>query len=111
MVRKITLKKPIQLEPGKTVHIRINYINLPKRHSFIITATHPATIHTVLNNNTPKIAILTNPTKKRLKLNKNIRLKTIHKYINTTYIITNIIKIFIVMTTASSIFSDFFSTV
>ncbi len=66
------LKEPIQFEPGKTIYIQINYTSLFKRHSFIITAIYPIAIYTVLDNNTFKIAILTNPTKKRLEFNKNI---------------------------------------
>ncbi|SRR6266566_5624958 len=72
MVRKMTLRKPIQLESGETVYIRINYTGLPKRHSFIITATYLTVVYTVLDNNIPKIAILTNSIKKRLEFNKNI---------------------------------------
>src|SRR6266699_4155673 len=94
MVRKVTLKEPIQLEPGKTVHIRINYTGLPKGRSFVITATYPVVAYTVLDNNTPKIAILANPTKKRLELNKNIRLKIIYKYIDIVYIMIDISKVF-----------------
>ncbi len=72
---------------------------------------YPAAIYIVLNNNIFKIIIFTNPNKKYLEFNKNIRLETIYKYIDITYIITNIIKIFTIMATTSSIFSDLFSTV
>ncbi len=111
MVRKVTLREPIQLEPGETVHIQINYTNLPKGRSFVMTATHLAVAHAVLDNNIPKIAILANPTKKRLELSKNIRLGTIHKCVDTTYIIADISKAFVVMATASSVLSDLFSAV
>ncbi len=111
MVQKMTLKEPIQFEPRKIVYIRINYIDLPKRCSFIITAIYLAATHIVLDNNTLKIAILANSTKKRLELNKNTRLKTIYKYINTIYIITNIIKTFITIAIVSSILSNLFSIV
>src|SRR6266566_5697462 len=104
MVRKMTLKKSIQFESKKTIYIQINYINLFKRHLFVMTAIYPAVVYTVLNSNIPKIAILMNPIKKCLEFNKNIQLKTIYKYIDTTYIITDIIKIFIIMTIISSVF-------
>ncbi len=107
----MTLKKPIQFEPGEIIYIQINYISLLKRHSFIITTIYLTAIYTVLNNNIPKITILTNPIKKRLEFNKNIRLKTIYKYIDTIYIITNIIKTFAIMAITSSILLDPFSAV
>ncbi len=72
MVRKMTLKEPIQFESGKIVYMRINYIGLFKRRSFIITAIYLTVIYTVLDNNTLKIVILTNPIKKYLEFNKNI---------------------------------------
>ena len=107
----MTLKEPIQLEPGKTVHIRINYIGLFKRRSFVMTAIYPAATYTVLDSNILKIVILTNLIKKHLELNKNIQLETIYKCVDITYIITDIIKVFVVITTTSSVFSDPFSTV
>ncbi len=72
MVRKMTLKEPIQFEPGKIVYIWVNYIGLFKRRSFVITAIYSAVVYTVLDNNTSKIVILMNPIKKRLEFNKNI---------------------------------------
>jgi|SRR6266566_6552304 len=105
----MTLKKPIQFELREIVYIRINYIGLLKRCSFVITATYPAVVHTVLNNNTPKIVILANSTKKCLELNKNIRLKTIYKCIDIVYIMTDITKAFAIIITTFSILSDLFS--
>ncbi len=105
------LRESIQFELGETVHMRINYIGLSKKRSFIITAIYPAVVYTVLNNNIPKIAILTNPTKKRLELSKNIRLKIIHKCTNTAYIIVDISKAFAIMATTSFVLSDLFFTV
>ena len=92
------LKEFIQFEPKETIYIRINYIGLFKRRSFVITTTYLAVVYTVLNNNILKIAILANSIKKRLELSKNIRLKTIYKYIDITYIITDIIKAFVAVT-------------
>src|SRR6266566_1562197 len=106
MVQKVTLKEPIQFEPRETVHIRVNYTDLPKRRSFVMTTIYPAAVYTVLDSKIPKIAILANPTKKRLELNKNIQLGTIYKYVDTTYIIADISKVFVVMATTSSILSD-----
>ncbi len=111
MVQKITLKKPIQLESGEIVHIRINYTGLFKKRSFVITTIYLAVVHIVLDNNIFKIIILTNSTKKYLEFNKNIRLGTIYKYINITYIIIDIFNAFVVVATISFILSDPFSTV
>jgi len=66
------LKEPIQLEPGETVHMRVNYTGLPKGRSFVMMAMHLAVVHTVLDSKTPRIVILANPTKKRLEFSKNI---------------------------------------
>src|SRR6266566_1933700 len=105
MVRKVILREPIQLEPRETVHIQVNYIGLFKRRSFSMITTYLAVVYTVLDNNIPRIAIFTNPIKKCLEFSKNIWLKTIYKYIDTIYIITDIIKILAVVVTAYSVFS------
>ena len=105
------LREPIQLEPRETVHIQVNYIGLFKRRSFIMITTYLAVVYTVLDNNIPRIAILMNLTKKRLEFSKNIRLEIIYKCIDIVYIITDITKAFVVVATASSMFSDLFSTV
>ena len=68
----MTLKKLIQLEPKETIHIQINYINLLKRYSFVITTIYPTVVYTILDNNTLKIVIFINSIKKRFELNKNI---------------------------------------
>jgi len=105
------LKEPIQFEPRETIHMRINYIGLLKRRSFVITAIYLAAIYAVLDSNTPKIAILTNLTKKCLEFNKNIRLGTIYKYVDIVYIIVDISKAFIIVAIAFSVFSDLFFAV
>ena len=66
------LKESIQFEPGKIVHMQINYIDLFKGRSFVIIAIYSAVVYTVLDSNILKIVILTNPIKKCLELNKNI---------------------------------------
>ncbi len=105
------LKESIQFKPRETIHIQINYTGLSKGCSFVITTIYPTVIYTILDNNTLKIVILANPIKKRLEFNKNIQLGTIYKYINTMYIIIDIIKAFVIITTTYSIFSNPFSTV
>ena len=67
--------------------------------------------YTVLDNNISRIAIFANPIKKCLEFSKNIRLETIYKYVDIIYIIIDIIKIFVAIAIASSVFSDLFSTV
>ncbi len=91
--------------------MRINYIGLFKERSFIMMAIYLAVVYMVLNNNISKIAILTNPIKKCFEFNKNIRLGTIYECVDTMYIITDIIKAFVVMTTISSVLLNLFSTV
>ncbi len=91
--------------------MRVNYIGLPKRRSFVITATYPAVTHMVLDNKTPRIAILANLTKKCLEFSKNIWLGTIYKCVDTVYIMADISKAFVIVTTASSVLSDPFSAV
>jgi len=105
------LKEFIQFESGETVYIWVNYIGLSKGCSFVITAIYPAVVYIVLDNNTLKIAIFINLIKKRFEFNKNIRLKTIYKYIDTMYIIMDIIKIFVIMTITSSILLNLFSAI
>ena len=111
MIWKITLKKPIQFESREIVYLQINYIGLFKRCLFVIMVIYLVVVYMVLDNNIFKIAILTNSTKKHFELNKNIQLGTIYKYIDTTYIMIDIIKAFVVVTTAFFIFSDLFSTI
>ena len=72
---------------------------------------YPVVVYTVLDNNIFKIAIFANLIKKCLKFNKNIRLKTIYKYIDIMYIITDIIKAFVIVAIAFSILLDLFSIV
>ena len=72
---------------------------------------YPAVAYVVLDSNTLRIAIFTNSIKKRLEFNKNIQLKIIYKCVDTTYIITDIFKAFVVVAIASSILSDPFSVV
>ena len=82
-----------------------------KGRSFVITAIYPTVVYTVLDNNTFKIVILINPTKKCLEFNKNIWLKTIYKCVDTAYIIIDIIKVFVIVATTFSILLDLFSIV
>ncbi len=105
------LRESIQFKSGEIVYIQVNYIGLLKGCSFVITAIYPAAVYTVLDNNISKIAILANPTKKCLKFNKNIRLEIIYKCVDTVYIMMDIIKAFVAMITASSVFLDLFFTV
>ncbi len=105
------LKEFIQFESGETVYIWVNYIGLFKGRLFVITAIYPAVAYVVLDNNIPRIAILMNLTKKRLEFSKNIRLEIIYKCVDIVYIMTDITKAFVVVATASSMFSDLFSTV
>jgi hypothetical protein len=80
----------------------MNYIGLPKGRSFMMIANYPATSNAILDSGTLRLAILANLTKKPLKINKDIRIGTIHKYADTVYIFIDIIYMFAVLTTASN---------
>src|SRR6266566_4201281 len=72
------------------------------------------TIHLVINNvildsGIPRIVILINSIVKLLKINKGTRLGIIYKYADIAYILTNVIRTFIALTTASSIINEPFS--
>jgi hypothetical protein len=56
-----------------------------------MTANHPAASSAILDSGTPRLAILANPTKKPLKINKNTRIGTIYKCIDTVYILIDVI--------------------
>ena len=90
----------------KTVHIHIDYTNLPKNHFFIITTTHPTIFNTIINSIIPRITIFVNPTDKPLEIYKGIRLNTIYKFAETTYFLTNTSKVTTTLTVAITIFTE-----
>jgi len=62
-------------------------------------------LNAILNSIILKIAILVNPIKKVLKIDKNIYIATIHKYVDTTYLIIGNPGIFAVLITTSAVIS------
>ncbi len=65
-------------------------------------AIHSAAINIMVDCKTLKIVILINLTKKILKVIKRVRLSTIHECIDVVYIITDMFKVFIVLTTIAA---------
>ena len=102
MVRKVTFREKVTLQVGETIYICVNYIGLPKGHSFIMIANHPVASNTILDSGTPRLVILANPIKKPLKINKGTRIGTIHECADTAYILTDIIYVFAVLATVPS---------
>ena len=72
IVKKVTLRSKIVLQPKETIHVRIDYTGLPKSRSFIITRIYPTVLNIILDFTTFKITILINFTKKVLKIDKSI---------------------------------------
>ena len=93
------LREKVTLQVEETIHIRINYIGLPKGRSFIMITNHPVASSAILDSGTPRFVILANPTKKPLKISKDTRIGTIHEYIDTVYILTDVIRTFAVLAT------------
>ncbi len=50
MIYKITFKQTICFQLGETIHIRINYINLPKERFFIMITTHLVAINIIIDS-------------------------------------------------------------
>jgi hypothetical protein len=69
----------------------------------MMIANYPATSSTILDLGTPRLTILANPTKKLLKINKDTRIGTIHEYVNTVYILTDITRALVILATTSNI--------
>ncbi len=111
IVQKMILYGEIILQLEKIIHIRIDYTGLSKDRSFIIIEVYPTTSNTILDSITSKIAILVNPTKRALKINKSIYNATIHEYVNTTYLIVNSSEIFAVLTAVSAAISKLLSLI
>ncbi len=106
MVYRMTFCKEITLYLRKTIYIRMNYIGLPLKRDFIIIKTHLTISNTILNIKTPKITILTNPTKKTLKIGQKTHLNTIHKYADITFIFIDTIYIFVTLSITTTTTSN-----
>ncbi len=72
IVQKVILYSEIIFQLGEIIYIRIDYIDLSKGRSFIITEVYPIASNIILNSTTFKIAILTNLMKRVLKIDKSI---------------------------------------
>lgn len=79
VVRKVTLARAITLKPGQTAHVAVSYVDLPKDRAFNFTSSHPTAMNAVLDAKVPKMMVLHNPGNKDIKVNRNVRLGTIHE--------------------------------
>lgn len=102
-MRKVTLACSVILKLKEIAHIAVYYINLPKDRPFSFISSHPAAINTILNSKVPKIMVLHNPNSKPIKINKRIRLGTIHDYKDTAYFIANFDGVIKALVIASAI--------
>ena len=107
----MTLYSEIILQLGETVYARVDYTGLSKGRSFIMIEIYPTASNAILDSTTPRIAILANPTKKALKIDKGIYIATIHEYTDTTYLIVGNLGMFAALTTASTAISKPLSSV
>ncbi len=111
IVRKMILYSEIILQLEKIVYIWVDYIGLPKGRSFIMIEIYSIISNVILDFIILKIAILVNLIKKVLKINKDIYIITIHKYIDTIYLIIGSSGMFIILTAVSTTISKFLSFV
>ncbi len=89
--------------------MRVDYISLSKSRSFIIIKIYLIISNIILDSMISKIAILTNLIKKTLKIDKNIYIITIYKYIDTIYLIIGNLRMFAILTVISTAISEFLS--
>src|SRR6266699_4387567 len=89
IVRKITLRGKIVLQPEETIYAQVDYIGLSKGRSFIMTRIYPTASNAILDSTTFRIAILVNHTKKALKIDKSMRIATIYKCVDTAYLMAS----------------------
>ncbi len=57
----MTLREKIIFVLKETVHVRIDYMSLPKGRFFIMTTTHPIVSNAITDSTTLRIAMLVNP--------------------------------------------------
>ena len=106
IVRKVTLYDEIILQLGETVYTRVDYIGLSKGRSFIMIRIYPTASNAILDSTTPKIAILANPIKKALKIDKGIYIATIHECADTTYLMVGSPGMFAALIAVSAAISE-----
>ena len=102
----MTLREKIILIPKETVHIRVDYTNLPKGRFFIMTTTHPTIFNVITDSTTPRITVFVNLIDKPLKICKGIRLNIIYKFVKTIYFLTNAFKVAIALAVATTTFIE-----
>ncbi len=95
----MTLHNEIILQSKETVYIQVDYIGLPKGRSFIMIRIYLTTSNAILNSTTLKIVILINSIKKALKIDKDIYIATIYKYIDIIYLMVGNLEILAALTT------------
>src|SRR6266566_2844051 len=96
----------IILQSKEIIYIRIDYTGLLKGRSFIMIEIYPTILNVILDFIILKIAILINPIKKALKINKSTYIITIYKCTDTVYLIIGSLGIFAVLTTVLTVISE-----
>jgi hypothetical protein len=111
IVRKMTLYSEIILQLGETIYARVDYTGLPKGRSFIIIEIYPIASNAILNSITSKIAILANPTKKALKIDKGIYIAKIHECADIAYFMVSNPGMLVVLITVLTTISELLSSI
>ncbi len=101
----MTFQEKITLAPKETVYIRVDYTNLSKGRSFMMTAIYPIVFNTITNSTIPRITMFVNPIDKPLEICKDIRLNIIYKFVETVYFLTDASKMVTVLAVATTTFT------
>ena len=102
----MTLREKIIFVLKETVHVRIDYMSLPKGRFFIMTTTHPIVSNAITDSTTLRIAMLVNPIDKPLKICKGICLSIIHEFTKTIYFLIDVFKVAIALAVATITLSE-----
>jgi Reverse transcriptase (RNA-dependent DNA polymerase)/RNase H-like domain found in reverse transcriptase/Integrase zinc binding domain len=89
-VRKVSLVRPITIIPGKSAWVQVNYKSLPRDRSFALNAIHPSVSNAIVDANSPRTCLLTNPTQEAIRLSKGTRLATITESIDSGYFVSTL---------------------
>jgi hypothetical protein len=102
----MTFRETITLTPKETVHVYVNYTNLPKGRSFIITTIYLTIFNAITDSTIPRIAMFANPTNKPLEIRKGICLGIIYKFVETAYFLIDAFKVATALAVATTTFTE-----
>ncbi|KAL8366740.1 hypothetical protein RB595_010549 [Gaeumannomyces hyphopodioides] len=101
VVRKVVASQKIKLLPGELSYVPVSYVDLPRGRSFALTGVHPATVNAILNSDSHKVILLSNPTDEPLEIKKHTRLGTIHEQIDRAHFVSTGKKAFAALALAT----------